>query len=477
MNSETGSFDQDASQISATRRSASYFGLEMSGKPPPPELFLPAPDKAKVPRVATFFCLYPETLGFDDGATFCIALGVPIRGFGKTAMHIEEGEPPFWLHPILSQSIVTSIRFHRGKRKQDAVEEHDERLISVVRSVEGESFPGFTENESDQDSGDTDVDRDDQSAGMFYTVVEMSTQLAMPATEHWEACEPNDTIMGPTLTRCINGLMQVIDAYRFGEKVALASPAREQLGPGIIAATRPADPNKGGWDSPARYVINVFATYGGNGFVMGSHSPSTYKNMSTYLALESSRHPVAVLGRIQSELQHAMFREGNFLAALMFAHSASEIMMDAALMAMQFEDEMSPEDAARAFIKPLKTRILSEFHDRLGGTWSTETSNPVGIWIRDVLLIRHRVAHAGYLPFYEEAQAAHDAHFALGTYLRDRLASKAKHYPFSSGLLVTGPGFERRGIRTKAAEKAVGAANDRLEEFTRWRDRLVGLRG
>lgn len=427
--------------------------------------------------MATFFCLYPEPLGFEDAATFCIALGVPIEGFGKTAMHLKEGEPPFWLHPMLSHSIAVSVRFHRGKRKQHVIEEHDERLFSVIRSVEGDVFPEIMDQEPVTASDNSNEDQNDRSSGMSYTVVEMSTQLVMPADPRWEACEPNGTIIGPTLTRCINGLVQIIDAYRFGDKVALASAAREQLGPGIIAATRPADPSQGVWDSPAEYVINAFASYGGNGFVMGSHTPSTYENMSNYFTLESSHHPALVIGRVQAELEYAMFRAGNFLSVLMFAHSASEIMMDASLMAMQFEEGTTPEDAAMIFMRPLKTRILSEYHNRLGGAWSTETSNPVGRWLNDVLLIRHQVAHAGYSPFYEEAQAAHDAHFALGTYLRDRLAGRAKRYPFASGLIVTSHGFGRRGIRTKAAETAVRTAEDRLAEFTLWRSKLISLRG
>jgi len=271
--------------------------------------------------------------------------------------------------------------------------------------------------------------------------------------------------------------MQVIDAYRFGEKVQLASPARERLGPAIIAATRAADPDQGGWDSPARYVINIFAAYGGNGFVRGAHSPHTFENMSTYLSLAAAHHPILAIGSLQHELQQAMYVDGNFRAVAIFAHSASEILMDAALMAMLFEENKSPADTAMTFTRPLKTRVLCDYHDRLGGTWTPRGSNAVATWIRDVLLIRHQVVHAGYLPIYEEAQAAHDAHFDLGTHLRDRLASRAKKYPFTSGLIVTAHGFERRGIHTKASDAAIRASSERLQEFVQWRDALIQLRG
>jgi hypothetical protein len=53
---------------------------------------------------------------------------------------------------------------------------------------------------------------------------------------------------------------------------------------------------------------------------------------------------------------------------------------------------------------------------------------------------------------------------------------RAKQYPFTAGLLVRSGGFERRGIRTKAAEAAVRSETDRLEEFVLWRNELIRLR-
>ena len=55
-------------------------------------------------------------------------------------------------------------------------------------------------------------------------------------------------------------------------------------------------------------------------------------------------------------------------------------------------------------------------------------------------------------------------------------STSAKRYPFTAGLLVRKGGFDRRGIRTKAAEYAVGAAVERLSEFIPWRAELIRLR-
>jgi hypothetical protein len=443
---------------------------ENSGVTPMP------PDPAQVPKVATFFVLYPETLGLTSGTPFCVAMNTPLRGFARTAMHLMESEP-FWLASELSNFLAVSVRFHQGKRERSIIDEYDNALMSVVQSVTGKSFPDFRRASPVSVSDRADTPREyDELAGMTYTVVEMTTQLAMPRKEFWEACEPSDYILGPTLTRCIDELMRVIDAYRFAEKLSIPSPARERLGPGIIAATRAADPAQGGWDAPADYVINTFALQGQQSFIAGKHTPETLKEMANYLVLESLGHPVIALGHLQFELDSAMFHDGNFRAVLMFAHSASEIMMDTALMAILFEEGRSAEEAVASFAKPLKTRILTEYHDRLGGAWAPRGSNAVATWLQNVLLMRHRVAHGGYSPHYEEARVAREAHYSLGSHLRDRLAARAKQYPFTAGLLVRPEGFERRGIRTRAAEAAIRIGTDRLDEFVLWRNDLIQLR-
>jgi hypothetical protein len=433
-------------------------------------------DSLLVPRVATFFSLYPETLGLADGTTFCIGQEVPLRGFAKTAMHLAEGQLPFWLDSALSGVLAVSIRFHRGKRDRNIIEELDEKLMSVVRPVTGESFPDFDRIQPDVVSASPERSPEYDSSGIAYAVIEMTTQVAIPRKEYFEACEPSQDVMGPTLTRCIDGLIKIVDAYRFTQEVFIPGAARERLGPWIVAATRAADPDQGGWDHPAVHVLNTFATPGAGHFISGTQTPETLGEMGNQLRLEYLGHPSVAIGHMQKALDSSLFYDGNFRAVLMFAHSSSEIMMDLALMAMLFEEGKSAAEAASRFATPLKTRILTEYHNRLGGSWSPKGSGAVAAWIRDVLVIRHRVAHAGYLPLYEEARIARKAHYDLGLHLRDRLATRAKQYPFTAGQLVTQAGFERRGIRTKAAEAAVSVGSERLAEFVLWRNDLIKLR-
>ena len=430
-----------------------------------------------VPRVATFFALYPEPLGLDDGTYYCNILDSPVRGFPNTiALHLKEGTPPIWLNPVAYDHLFVSVRFHRGQRPRDSFDERETELSEVIQAIGGVAFPPLTPLAGSKDKVAAAERASDEEQPSFYTVVEMTTQVVFPRQSFWEPCNPDDNIMGPTLTRCFNELIRTVNAYRFAEKILIPTPARERIGPLIIAATRPADPGQGGWDASVHEVFNYFAAAHASRLI-GTESPTTLQTMTDYMRLEAIGHPSIAAMQLQEDLNVAFYRDGNFRGTVMFAHAASEVTLDTALMSMLFEEGLEPVGAAGIFNKPLKTRLLTEYHERLGGSWTPQGTKPVAVWLRDLLLLRHRVAHGGYLPSYEEASAAREAHFALGTYLRDRLASRMRKYPFTAGFLVTKGGFERRNIRTKAAEAAVNASTiDALREFASWRTELIRVR-
>jgi hypothetical protein len=429
----------------------------------------PAESEAIVPRVATFFAIYPEPLGLADGQYFCTVTKEQIAGFpSEIALHLKDGERTIWLNPLFHESLFVSVRFHRGIHLQNLVGKHIRDLVTVVRAVGGTSLPAL-------DTGvDEQAANDEATLGKdWYTVVEMTTPVVWSHGTHWEPCMPTDTIMGPTLTRCFDGLMRVINAYRLSQKILIPAPARERVGPTVISLTRRANPGQNGWDVPAREVINFFATYR---WPSARDDENTFVSdaMSTYIMYETIGHPITALASVQAEMDTALYCEGNFRAVVMSTHTAGEVLVDIALAGMLYEEGKSIDEALAVFSSPLKTRILNEYHDRLGGSWNTKGAHAVAVWLRDLLSLRHRVAHAGYMPSYDEAVAAREAHYALGTHLRDRLAAKARKYPFTAGMLVTAGGFERRNIQTRAAREAVEAAGvDAVRKFTPWRAELM----
>lgn len=125
----------------------------------------------------------------------------------------------------------------------------------------------------------------------------------------------------------------------------------------------------------------------------------------------------------------------------------------------------------------MKTRVLTEYHERLGGPWTPKGKKAVADWLQNLLVLRHRVAHTGYLPSYEEAFGAGEAYHTLAKQLRNRLAAQAKKYPFAAGLLVTSGGFERRGIRSKAATSAIKTNTpEAVKKFIEWRTEFIRRR-
>ena len=372
-----------------------------------------------VPQVATFFARYPERLGLEDGTYYCLIGKSRVVGFpARIALHLKEGSPIIWLNPSYHENLFVSVRFHRGRSQQSILAQHESELTAVVKSVAGDSFPFY---EVTLPSDEPASNRLDDDSSYAYSVVEMTTPLVVPRRSFWEASADYDAAMGPTLTRCIDALIQVINAYRFAEKIIIPSPARERIGPEIIAATRPADPEQGTFDT-SQYIYNLFAAHSQPSRV-GKHTDITMVAMSEHITFESMGHPMIAPMRLQAELESAFYHDGNFISTVIFAHSASEVILDLGLMGMLFEEGRTAEESATCFNKPLKTRLLNEYHERIGGRWGSKGAGPVAVWLRDVLLIRHRVVHAGYMPRYEEADAAQKAYFSLGIHLRDRLAA------------------------------------------------------
>jgi hypothetical protein len=430
-----------------------------------------------LPRVATFFAIYPEPLGLTDGTYFCAHEETPVSGFStRIALHLNGSQDPVWLDPQFSNSLVVSIRFHRGQLEQNIVAAHYGQLMTIVRGVGGSNFPNFGNDMSSSEAMEDALGGIEDFSISSYTVVEMTTQLVIPHDGELRACTFRHDVMGPTLTRCIDALMKIVTAYRFAEKILIPSPARERLGPAIVAATRPADPADGGWDAPAYDVINTFAV-AGQPALRGGDGPNTLARVAKFLDYEAAGHPVLPLAHLQADMDSAFYHEGNFRAAILFAHSSSEVLLDIALTAMSFEEHLPLEDVLRSFDKPLKTRLLTEYHERLGGRWLPTGNGAVANWMSRVLRVRHLVAHGGYSPSYQEALLAREAHFSIGTHLRDRLAQKVKQYPFAAGILVTQDGFNRRNIHSRAAKEAVRAADSPvLQEFLDWRARVMQRR-
>jgi len=425
--------------------------------------------EAWYPRLATFFACYPDPLALASDGAHVVHFGGELLGYSQLdeiVLHYDEDDRSVRLHPALAFDLFASIRFHRGQRQHSLITQNVQDLLHVVRRFAPQlGHPDFTREEAAPDE-----------PFAAYTVVEMVTPLVVPHGDAWVPAPPGE-VMGPNLTRCIDGLRQIVTAYRLTEHLPLPTPARERLGPMIVGATRPADPARGGWDSEGSLVINAYAVAGQRGMPPPA-SPTSKAKIANFLRQRSMDYPSTAIIELQADADTALNQAGDFRSAVMLLYTASEVMLDAVLMALCWEEGMTPAEAAAEFTAPLLTRVRTKYHDRIRGNWTTNANSPVERWRTRLVLLRHRVAHAGISLDRDQAEEALAAHREFREHLLNRLTASIGRYPRAAALLVTENGLRRRGAWTRKAREAVEALDfDTIQAFTAWRDSVLAARG
>jgi hypothetical protein len=206
-------------------------------------------------------------------------------------------------------------------------------------------------------------------------------------------------------------------------------------------------------------------------------SDDIHERIGAFILQSQMSHPATAVAELQADARAAVAQVGDFRSAIMLFHTASEVLLDLTLSALCWEEGLSPEDAAAQFSGQLMTRVRSRYHARIGGNWQTGEGSPLHSWYQDVVLIRHRVAHAGELVDRDRADRATDSFAQLSTFVPDRLVASVNRYPKSAAIIATESGFRRRDVWTRRAQSAVASVNMRtLLEFNAWRADVLAAR-
>lgn len=171
------------------------------------------------------------------------------------------------------------------------------------------------------------------------------------------------------------------------------------------------------------------------------------------------------------EASVALWRDGGYRAAVLFTATACEVLLDELLAHMLWQEGARPEEAAPVFGPYLATRVKTQYHRRLGGTWAVDAPGPVRDWSVDVAALRNRVVHAGHEPTIEQARAAAEATEALQDHLGDLLATRTAAYPRTALVLPGEHGLRRRGRWSRRLE-AIRDDPDQVPwtaTYARWR--------
>jgi hypothetical protein len=205
--------------------------------------------------------------------------------------------------------------------------------------------------------------------------------------------------------------------------------------------------------------------------------PGVEERIFGFIQTKLEGNPQVAVMEVQADAQAALYQTGDFRSAVMLTYTASEVLLDSVLMGLLWEEGKSPEEAAQLFHSPLLSRVRSQYHDRLRGNWqATRSDSPVGRWREQCVLVRHRVAHAGFEPEQEAAQYAFTSYRGLRTFAFDRLVASRNRYPRASAALVSPAGFQRRGAQTRRVEAVQRNLDEIFQQFLPWRNTVLNVR-
>ena len=417
------------------------------------------------PRVVTFFVRCPDPLGLPEESVQYIGAQQPLSGFANVASHIDTDGTPVFLHTAPDKMFV-SARFHFGRRSKSLIYSNLDEMNSVLSKV----LPADVGLELTRD----EISSEQLDAWSTFSMAELTTPVAVRDDGGvYTPCEPTEDVLAEAFERSVEALFLIIRAYRFSVKRVMRTPTRERLGQSFYVVTRRATPEGDYWDKPGRLMVNILG--------MPTMRPPQIDadgierlGMAVYSALLG--HPMVPFSELQAEARSSL-ADGDYRAAVMLFHSASEVYLDTTLMLMQWEEGLTPETAAEIFRRSLMERVRSQYHDRLGGAWATRQGVAVDNWYRDLVLLRHRTTHGGYPVSPPEAHVASTAFDRFRTFVTDRIAVNVKRYPVTAGIAVSEEGFRRRGNLTKAIRMALQTpTGETFGKFHDWRSRLIELR-
>lgn len=163
--------------------------------------------------------------------------------------------------------------------------------------------------------------------------------------------------------------------------------------------------------------------------------------------------------------------------AAIFAAVACEVLLGDVLALMIWEDLATPEDAITTIERPFATKLRTEYHLRLGGSWSSAGRGPVAALTQDVLALRHRVLHVGHVPSRTEVAASLQGAARLERFVGDRLAAGLRRYPITAIQFCGKMGLASRGALSRFALDLMDDPTEPpwVPTFMRWRQAVDWL--
>ncbi|MER6938003.1 hypothetical protein ABTX24_22260 [Nocardioides sp. NPDC127514] len=348
-----------------------------------------------------------------------------------------------------------------------------------------------------------------QAAGLPLTSEDpMSLELeiewtVVEAVTPWDSPDPipesdaehaaNWTPRTDAFARCLYAARQVVRAYRQATETPYGLPTYARaISPVLVYSadgvreTAVVDgqpvllirPTQSEWDGPSVMVLdhgNLPDPFRGKDF-----DEDVERRFWHWYSEEARGNPLNLWRERWIEARRAHELLGEEAQAVILANTSCEVMLDAILALLMWEEGLVIEDAVPSFEEgKVLRRISNELAPRLKGNWSTQ-GGAVGDWYRAAYRLRHRVVHGGYAPTVSEAADALSAAVRLQRFVMDQIAERRTIYYRAALMTVAEEGLRRRGmwsgkIKRFADEVAPTEPNWR-NSFTAWyRDLFAAL--
>ncbi len=208
--------------------------------------------------------------------------------------------------------------------------------------------------------------------------------------------------------------------------------------------------------------------------------PEVLEKLGPATEVFSIGSPFAAYADLRREISVQLHQDGNDRVAVVVAATAAEVLLDAILLHLLWQEHLPPPEAAHLLdqTRGHKNRVLTHLPSRLGGNWDPTGNSPVGRYFTNVVELRHRVVHAGFVPSREAALLAQRVIQDLEQFVGDQLASDKvrTRYPRTAIALLGKEGLQRRKVFSNRLRQLGEdpAEPDWIESFARYQ-RLVGF--
>lgn len=379
----------------------------------------------------------------------------------------QEGLPPW--------HIGASLCFHRIN--SDFIANETQSLFDLA----SKSMPhpiGPEPSEVPGVNGDAGAVGDSSQGHRHTTIVELAVALDISdesissfGSVHSEDSSGEDEI-SEAFDRGLDYIRSFQRAYYTTKQVPIRLVTRESIPPIIPFAVRSLW-DEDGEPSPFVAPIGLYLVNMNIEGTVSDWSEQDAQMLKRAVFLESENAAFETFRDLMREANVALYRDGAYRSAVLFAATASETLFDGLISHLLWEEGESPGCGTEFFdsMESISKRVRNLYHVRLGGKWSLDSPGPINSWAKDVAALRNRAVHGGYEPSKLEAEVALDSVEELVKFLGDRVASRISRYPRTAMAILGKEGIERRGKWSKLIEKLVEDTREVnwVQTFGRWR--------